>query len=113
MDVAATLELRGFAAARPAPHRSLLSRLPGLRESAVHSGSSRSVHRPWSRHDLAFACSALAILAICLLGRLGGAFSFDAYPLVRMPVTAATGVLCAALIAAVLLPFTDRRGIDP
>ncbi|HEY2535736.1 MAG TPA: energy-coupling factor transporter transmembrane component T [Solirubrobacteraceae bacterium] len=113
MDVAATLELRGFAAARRPPRGSLRSRLPGLREIAGQPGASRPTRRPWSRHDLAFACSALAILAISLLGRLGGAFSFDAYPLVRMPVTAATGVLCAALIAAILLPFADRRGIDP
>jgi hypothetical protein len=30
-----------------------------------------------------------------------------------MPVTVATLALCAALLAAVLLPFCDRRGIDP
>ncbi len=113
MDVAATLELRGFAAARRPPRRSLLSRLPGIGDPAGRSGASRAVRRPLSRHDLAFACSAVAILAIGLLGRFGGASAFDAYPLVRMPVTAATGAICAALIAAVLLPFCDRRGIDP
>ena len=113
MDVAATLELRGFAAARRPPRRSLVSRLPGAHSHAGRSGASWSARRPFSRHDLAFACSAFAILAIGLLGRLGGATSFDAYPLVRMPVTAATGAVCAALIAAVLLPFCDRRGIDP
>jgi energy-coupling factor transport system permease protein len=113
MDVAATLELRGFAAARRPPRRSLVSRLPGTRDLAGRSGASWSARRPFSRHDLAFACSAVAILAIGLLGRLGGATSFDAYPLVRMPVTAATGAVCAALIAAVLLPFADRRGIEP
>ena len=94
MDVAATLELRGFAAPRRRPRRA-------------------HVARPWSRHDFAFACSTVAILALGILGRLGGAASFDAYPLVHMPVTAATGALCIALIAAILLPFTDRRGIDP
>ncbi|HEV3319400.1 MAG TPA: energy-coupling factor transporter transmembrane component T [Solirubrobacteraceae bacterium] len=94
MDVAATLELRGFAAPHRRPRRSQMA-------------------RPWSRHDFAFACSAVAILALCILGRLAGAASFDAYPLVRMPVTAATGAVCAALIAAILLPFADRRGIDP
>jgi energy-coupling factor transport system permease protein len=94
MDVAATLELRGFAAPHRRPRRSQMA-------------------RPYSRHDLAFACSTVAILALGLLGRLGGAASFDAYPLVHMPVTAATGALCIALIVAILLPFTDRRGIDP
>jgi energy-coupling factor transport system permease protein len=125
MDVAATLELRGFAAPRRPPRRSLASRLgargagspsvahfPGAGQSASLYAS-RPGRRPWSRHDLAFACSAVAVLALCLLGRLGGAASFDAYPLVHMPVTAATGALCVALMAAILLPFADRRGIDP
>ncbi len=113
MDVAATLELRGFAAARPS-RRSLSSRLSGGPAGSVGSSvASRSVRRPFSRHDIAFACSAGAVLALSLLGRFGGAVSFDAYPLVRMPATAATGVVCAGLVAAVLLPFVDRRGIDP
>jgi energy-coupling factor transport system permease protein len=94
MDVAATLELRGFAAAQGRPRRSRMA-------------------RPWSRHDFAFACSTVAILVLGILGRLGGAASFDAYPLVHMPVTVATGALCIALIAAIMLPFADRRGIDP
>ena len=123
MDVAATLELRGFAArrleiarssiGRPPRSRSLASRLPGARGPAGPSVAPPSTHRPYSRHDLAFACSTVAILALCLLGRLEGVASFAAYPLVHMPVTAATGALCIALIAAILLPFTDRRGIDP
>ncbi len=94
MDVAATLELRGFAAS-PRPSRRSLST------------------RPWSRHDIAFCSSAVVILALAVLGRLGGAASFQAYPLVHMPVSTGTLTLCAALIAAILLPFADRRGIDP
>ncbi len=90
MDVAATLELRGFAGAPRAPR----------------------LRRPWSRHDLAFAASAAAILALALLARLGGAASFTAYPLVRAPVGLGLGALCAALLLAVLLPFSDRRGIE-
>jgi energy-coupling factor transport system permease protein len=91
MDVAATLEVRGFAAA---------PRAPGL-------------HRPWSRHDLAFAASAGAVLALALLGRLAGVASFTAYPELHCPVSAGLLVLCAALMLAVLLPFADRRGIEP
>jgi energy-coupling factor transport system permease protein len=91
MDVAATLEVRGFAVARRAP------RAP----------------RPWSRHDIAFAASAVAILTLALTGRLAGAASFDAYPLLHVPTAAPTAVLCGALLAAVLPPFCDRRGIKP
>jgi energy-coupling factor transport system permease protein len=90
MDVAATLEVRGFATARRAP------RLP----------------RPWSRHDIGFLASAVAILALALVGRLAGAARFDAYPEVHAPVGAGTIGLCLALLAAILLPFADRRGVD-
>jgi hypothetical protein len=65
-----------------------------------------------SRHDIAFLSSAVAILALAALGRLGGAASFQSYPLIHMPVTAGTLALCVALIVAILLPFADRRGID-
>jgi energy-coupling factor transport system permease protein len=99
MEVAATLELRGFAIAaegRSRPRRS----------------SARWMRRPWSRHDLAFLCSAFALIALALAGRLSGAASFEAYPLVKMQIDAGTFALCAGLIAAILLPFLDRRGID-
>ncbi len=91
MDVAATLEVRGFATARRA------SRAP----------------RPASRHDLAFGASALAILALALCGRFAGWASFDAYPTVHMQLDVATVVLALALTLAALLPFADRRGIEP
>jgi energy-coupling factor transport system permease protein len=91
MDVAATLELRGFAAAPRAPRLS----------------------RPWSRHDLAFSASAAAILALVLLARIGGVASFTAYPLVHAPIGLGLFALCGALGLAILLPFIDRRGIEP
>lgn len=90
MDVAATLELRGFASARRAP---------------------RLAH-PWSRHDLAFLLSALAVIALALLGRLTTAASFDAYPQLHARLGTDTIVLCIGLLAGVLLPFADRRGIE-
>jgi energy-coupling factor transport system permease protein len=90
MDVAATLEVRGFATARRAPR----------------------VTRPWSRHDVAFLLSAAAVLALAILGRVGGVASFNAYPEIHAPVSVGTVALCLGLLAAVLLPFTDRRGIE-
>jgi energy-coupling factor transport system permease protein len=104
MEVAATLELRGFAVA-DGKHRPRRSR-------SRRSRSEIRVKRPWSRHDLAFTCSALAVFAFALAGRLTGAASFAAYPLLKLQINAGTWVLCAALIAAVLLAFVDRRGID-
>ena len=95
MDVAATLEVRGFAAAR--------------RTARTH-GSAR---RPLSRHDIAFAASSAAVLVLALVGRLTDVASFDAYPQIDLRLDAGTLALCAALLAAVLLPFCDRRGIEP
>jgi energy-coupling factor transport system permease protein len=90
MDVAATLEVRGFATARRAPR----------------------LVRPWSRHDLAFLGSAVACLALAVIGRLTGAASFDAYPEVHASLDEGTIALCLGLLAATLLPFADRRGVD-
>jgi energy-coupling factor transport system permease protein len=95
LDVAATLEVRGFAAA---PRRAILDRA--------------RLRRPWSRHDLAFAASAVAVLGLALLGRLAGQASFVAYPLLHATFGAGLFVLCAALMLAILLPFADRRGIE-
>jgi energy-coupling factor transport system permease protein len=89
MDVAATLEVRGFA---------------GARRAARHP-------RPWSRHDAAFALSAGAVLTLALAG--SNVVSFAAYPRVHIANGASVAVVCLALVAAVCLPFCDRRGIDP
>lgn len=110
MDVAATLELRGFAAAGPSAS---VFGVPRGRLRRSRGSRSPRLRRPLSRHDLAFAASAVAIIAIALLGRLGGADAIQIYPLVHMPLTAATFALAGALLAAILLPNADRRGIDP
>lgn len=91
IDVACTLELRGFASARHSPRAR--ARL--------------------SRHDLAFAASAMAAVALVLLARATGAASFTAYPLLHWSVGYSTLAFCAAIVAVVLLPFCDRRGIEP
>jgi energy-coupling factor transport system permease protein len=88
-DVAATLEVRGFGVARRPP------RMP----------------RPWSRHDLAFAASAVA-LALFSAGVLVGAWAtFAPYPRISAPLGAETVAAIAAMCACALLPFADRRGI--
>jgi len=100
MDVAATLELRGFAAAS------------GRGAASPRRPRARRMRRPWSRHDLAFAVSAAAVVGLALAGRLSGAAFFNAYPLLQMHLDVRTAALCAALMAAVLLPFCDRRGVE-
>ncbi len=91
LDVAATLELRGFAGATRVRRR----------------------RAPLSRHDLAFAASAGCMLAIAIAACFGAAARFDAYPMLRMSVSTATVGLCVAILAATLAPFISRRGIDP
>jgi energy-coupling factor transport system permease protein len=111
MDVAATLELRGFAvaaAARAAADVTAFSAAPPRARSRRFG----RLRRPWSRHDLVFAASAIAVVGLALAGRLTGAASFAAYPELHMQLDAATLVLCVALLLAVLLPLGDRRGIQ-
>ena len=85
VDVAATLEVRGYGSARRPP----------------------VAHRPWSRHDMGFAASLVALVVLAVAGRV----PFDAYPRLEVPVDAR--VLAVGAVAAVLalLPFADRRGI--
>jgi energy-coupling factor transport system permease protein len=87
-DVAATLEVRGFGTARrPARRR-----------------------RPLSRHDLAFAASGLGLAALGIAIAVEGWAPFDAFPRIE----SGTGLVPAlALAACALLPFADRRGIEP
>ena len=88
-DVAATLEVRGFAlASRPGRER-----------------------RPWSRHDLAFAASAIALAALGILAAAEGWAGFRAFPRLGPALGAEPLLLAAALCLLVLLPFADRRGV--
>jgi hypothetical protein len=117
MDVAATLELRGFAARRPSSMRALFAQGRSRARGVYSKRGSGPDNRParlgsFSRHDLAFASSAVAIFALSLGGRLGELASFQAYPLLRAPVGVGTVALCVALVLVVLLPFCDRRGVE-
>ncbi|MEA2218695.1 MAG: energy-coupling factor transport system permease protein [Solirubrobacteraceae bacterium] len=91
LDVAATLEVRGYAT-------------PG-------AGRPRRLREPWSRHDIAFAAAAAGIVALAAGARLLDVASFDAYPRTVVAAGAHEWLLCGALLAVALLPFADRRGI--
>lgn len=89
-DVAATLELRGYR--------------NGIRP--------RTGRGPWSRHDLAFAASAVVLTALVAGAKLTGLASFTPYPSMELDGGAALWTWCAALVAVALLPFLDRKGIE-
>jgi energy-coupling factor transport system permease protein len=87
LDIAATLEVRGYGAARRPARRP----------------------RPLSRHDIAFACSGVAVLVAAFALRPG----FRFYPSLRGSLDATPALwLGAALALAVLVPFAQRRGVE-
>jgi energy-coupling factor transport system permease protein len=91
LDVAAALEVRGYGAARRPP----------------------SGRRPFSRHDLAFGASAIAVVAIAVASRVVGLEPFRAYPTLLAPAGWGVIGISLGLLACALLPFADRRGIEP
>ncbi|HEY4996670.1 MAG TPA: energy-coupling factor transporter transmembrane component T [Solirubrobacteraceae bacterium] len=91
LDVAAVLELRGYGA----------------------RGRGPAARRPLSRHDLAFAASGAAILALALIGALGSLAPFHTYPLISLPLSAGWIVLSLLSVLVAGVPFLDRRGIEP
>lgn len=90
VDVAATLELRGYAARRPAP---------------------RERGEPWSRHDLSVAGAAAGLTALALWVALGDAAAMRSYPRLEIAGGAAPAVLCVAIALVTLAPLAARRGI--
>jgi energy-coupling factor transport system permease protein len=91
LDVAATLELRGFAHASRAPRAS----------------------RPWCRHDVSFLLSAFAIVTLAVLAGPAGGADFAAYPQLHAALGLGAFAIAAGLLLAAVLPFCDRRGIAP
>jgi energy-coupling factor transport system permease protein len=90
LDVAATLELKGYGAAR---------RPPRLR-------------RGYSRHDVEVVAAAVAVAVLAVGARIAGAVPFTAYPTLRMPLSGREVAIAVALVAFALAPFLDRRGIE-
>jgi energy-coupling factor transport system permease protein len=88
LDVAAALEVRGYGVARRPP----------------------AYRTPYSRHDVEFLASAVAIVVVAVVGRITGWASFVAYPAVHAAGWSAVGIGGALLVAA-WLPLADRRGL--
>ncbi|HVW18813.1 MAG TPA: energy-coupling factor transporter transmembrane component T, partial [Solirubrobacteraceae bacterium] len=89
LDVAATLEVRGYGVARPAA---------GVRE-------------PWSRHDAAFLASTLGLVALATWAGVTGTFAWHAYPTLHVGASAAAIAAACAVVAVALAPFAERRGV--
>jgi energy-coupling factor transport system permease protein len=92
LDVAATLEVRGYA-------------------TPAAAGRVRPRREPWSRHDLAFAASAGGMLALAAGARLAGVAHFEAYPATLLSFGPRELLLAVALVVVALAPFADRRGV--
>jgi energy-coupling factor transport system permease protein len=90
VDVAATLELRGYGLS---PGRT--ARPPGRR----------------SRYDRRFLLAGLTITAGGLAARLGGVGGFEAYPVVAADLDLRTVVMSAALPLVAAIPFMGRGGV--
>ena len=87
MDVAATLELRGYAGDAPA----------------------RAASPPRAPGDLAFALSGLLALGAVVGARIAGVAGYESYPLVTIDAGAATVVLALALPVAASVPLALDR----
>ncbi len=90
VDVAATLELRGYSLGVP-------------------SGARR---REPSRHDARFYAAGAAVLVAAVAGKLAGADDFQAYPAIALGFGPATAAVCAVVLAAGFAPLR-RRGRRP
>ena len=112
MDVAATLELRGFAAARRPPRRSLVSRRPGIGDLASRSGASRAVAARGRATISRSPARPSRSLALGLAGTARRSGLVRRLSARHMPVTAATGRCLRGAdrgsLAAVRRPPGDR-----
>lgn len=108
VDVAATLELRGYSldGAHRRPKRRALGGLyvPG------HVQKDKRARR--SRYDARFYLAGALVLAAAILGKALGADDFHTYPEVEIGLGAATVALAALLVASGLAPLRRRRRGD-
>jgi energy-coupling factor transport system permease protein len=88
VDVAATLELRGYAHGAPRSARG----------------------GPPNRYGTRFICAGLAIAAVSIGARIAGVGAFDSYPTVSIATDAPTLLLAAGVAVAAALPFATARG---
>jgi energy-coupling factor transport system permease protein len=86
-DVAAALEVRGYARARPG----------------------RGARPPWSRHDVRLAAVAAMVAAAAVAGKLAGVGGFEAYPALTLASGPAELGLAVLVAVAGAAPFAGSR----
>jgi energy-coupling factor transport system permease protein len=111
VDVAATLELRGYSLQPPCreDRRSLRTLFVAQRATKVIGSTGGAGPRRGSRFDRRFYLVAMAVLGAAIAGKLLGADEFATYPTVEIGVGASTVGLSAVVLLAGLAPL-PRRG---
>ncbi|WP_026912597.1 CbiQ family ECF transporter T component [Patulibacter minatonensis] len=94
-DLSATLELRGH----------------GLPPAA--RGRAPRARRPWSRHDLALAGSAVLLVAVTAAGIATGALRLGTDPELSGRPASSAALFAVALVLPLVAPLADRRGTGP
>jgi len=87
VDVAAALEVRGYALARRRPRS----------------------RRPWSRHDVRVAGAAAALVAAAVAGKVAGVGALTADPTLHIAFGPGEIALVAAVMAIAIAPFAGAR----
>jgi len=98
VDVAATLELRGYSLAPPRP-----SHVAAFSPRGCGKSSNRR-----SRYDRRFYATGAALLVAAIVGKVLGADGFHAYPTVRLAIEPSTAALSALIVLSGFAPL--RRG---
>lgn len=88
VEVAAALEVRGYARARRPERR----------------------HAPWSRHDVRLATVAATLAFIAISLRVLGVGSFDPYPRLALALGPAEWALACTLVLVAVVPFAGTAG---
>jgi energy-coupling factor transport system permease protein len=103
VDVAATLELRGYSLYPPRSR----ARSGGRLATFSRAGRARSAGGR-SRYDGRFYAFAAMVLVAAVAGKIGGADAFEAYPTVEIGTAPETIVLAAVVLIAGLAPWRRR-----
>jgi len=107
VDVAATLELRGYSLERGRPKRPHRSSQRRAIEGKKGLSAPKAFNRG-SRFDRRFYLAGAVVLAAAVVGEVAGADEFEVYPAIAVGTGPATLALCALLVLAGLAPRRRR-----